>query len=198
MRSKLSLGLGAVVCIVAVAIWRCLPWLRARGHEVEPTPGDAANGKKVYIQFCGKCHALKAAGARGTLGPNLDHVKVSYCACASIEEGVGGIQAEYVLRNVTFSQVYDVAKYVVTYRAASGTSAKRTRPLASAPLGWRDERVRPRGRRSAPQQIWEAITSRSVHGEHITLALLELDAERRRPRAQPRERAGRVPGRRAR
>jgi quercetin dioxygenase-like cupin family protein len=26
------------------------------------------------------------------------------------------------------------------------------------------------------QQIWETITGRSVHGEHITLALLELDA----------------------
>ena len=31
---------------------------------------------------------------------------------SAIENGVGGIQAEYVLRNVTFSQVYDVAKYV--------------------------------------------------------------------------------------
>src|SRR5579862_4767711 len=27
-----------------------------------------------------------------------------------------------------------------------------------------------------PQQIWETITGRSVHGEHITLALLELEA----------------------
>ena len=34
------------------------------------------------------------------------------CAVSAIENGVGGIQAEYVLRNVTFSQVYDVAKYV--------------------------------------------------------------------------------------
>jgi hypothetical protein len=43
---------------------------------------------------------------------------------SSIEEGVGGIQAEYVLRNVTFSEVYDVAKLVVTYRAAGGTSGE--------------------------------------------------------------------------
>ncbi len=39
----------------------------------------------------------------------------------AIEEGVGGIQAEYVLRSVTFNQVYDVAKFVVTMRAAGGT-----------------------------------------------------------------------------
>ncbi len=118
MTSKLSLGLGAVVCIVAVLL--AVPALAARQKSTDP--GDAANGKKVFIQFCGKCHALKAAGARGTLGPNLDLDKVSYVrVVSSIEEGVGGIQAEYVLRNVTFSQVYDVAKYVVTYRAAGGT-----------------------------------------------------------------------------
>ena len=76
-------------------------------------PGDIANGKMVYIKFCGKCHTLSAAGARGTLGNNLDHVQVTFsCAVSAIENGVGGIQAEYVLRNVTFSQVYDVAKYV--------------------------------------------------------------------------------------
>jgi hypothetical protein len=39
----------------------------------------------------------------------------------AIGEGVEGIQAEYVLRNVTFNQVYDVAKCVVTARAAGGS-----------------------------------------------------------------------------
>lgn len=80
-------------------------------------PGDPVNGKAVYIKFCGKCHTLQAAGSHGTLGPNLDDDKVSYTrVVTSIEEGVGGIQAEYVLRNVKFSQVYDVSKFVVTAR----------------------------------------------------------------------------------
>ena len=80
-------------------------------------PGDAEAGKAVYIKFCGKCHALKDAGSHGTLGPNLDQDKVSYTrVVTSIEEGVGGIQAEYVLRNVKFQQVYDVSKYVVSAR----------------------------------------------------------------------------------
>ncbi len=43
---------------------------------------------------------------------------------SSIEEGVGGIQAKYVLGNVTFNQVYDVAKFVVTYGPAGGTSGE--------------------------------------------------------------------------
>ena len=110
MRSKLALGLGALVVVAAVII--AVP---AIGAPQKATPGDIVNGKKVYIKFCGKCHTLEAAGARGTLGNNLDHVQVTFsCAVSAIENGVGGIQAEYVLRNVTFSQVYDVAKYVST------------------------------------------------------------------------------------
>ncbi len=121
MTTKFTWGLGALVCIAAVVF--AVPALAARQRSTEP--GDVVNGKKVYIQFCGKCHALQAAGAHGTLGPNLDLDKVSYTrVVSSIEEGVGGIQAEYVLRNVTFSEVYDVAKYVVTFRQAGGTSGE--------------------------------------------------------------------------
>jgi mono/diheme cytochrome c family protein len=115
MRSKLALGLGALVLVAAVAV--AVPAIAANRQGSAPkagtTPGDVANGKIVYVKFCGKCHTLSAAGARGTLGNNLDHVQVTFsCAVSAIENGVGGIQAEYVLRNVTFSQVYDVAKYV--------------------------------------------------------------------------------------
>jgi len=60
---------------------------------------------------------MQAAGTRGTIGPDLDKDKVTYArVVTSIEEGVGGIQAEYLLRAVTFSQVYDVSKFVVTAR----------------------------------------------------------------------------------
>jgi mono/diheme cytochrome c family protein len=121
MKSRLALGLGCL-SLLAVAVLT-VPAFAAPKKSSEP--GDVVNGRKVYIQFCGKCHTLKAAGAKGTLGPNLDLDKVSYVrVVSSIEEGVGGIQAEYVLRNVTFSQVYDVAKFVVTFRAKGGTSGE--------------------------------------------------------------------------
>ena len=115
MRSKLALGLGALFFVAAVSI--VVPAVAANSKGSTPsagsTPGDIVNGKVVYVKFCGKCHTLQAAGARGTLGNNLDHVQITFsCAVSAIENGVGGIQAEYVLRNVTFSQVYDVAKYV--------------------------------------------------------------------------------------
>ena len=55
------------------------------------------------------------------LGPNLDQDAVTYTrVVTAIEEGVGGIQAEYVLRSVTFNQVYDVAKFVVTDAGLTG------------------------------------------------------------------------------
>jgi len=121
MRAKVTWGLVALVFVAAVVI--VVPALAARQKATEP--GDVVTGKKVYIQFCGKCHTLAAAGAHGTLGPNLDQDAVTYTrVVTAIEEGVGGIQAEYVLRNVTFDEVYDVAKYVVTVRAAGGTKGE--------------------------------------------------------------------------
>ena len=114
MRSRSSWVLAALATLAALAVAAPL----AVGAPKRSTePGDPVNGKKVYVKFCGKCHTLDDAGAHGTLGPNLDQDKVSYTrVVTSIEEGVGGIQAEYVLRNVKFNQVYDVSKYVVTSR----------------------------------------------------------------------------------
>jgi cbb3-type cytochrome c oxidase subunit III len=33
---------------------------------------DAAAGKPLFVQYCGSCHTLKAAGTNGTRGPDLD------------------------------------------------------------------------------------------------------------------------------
>jgi mono/diheme cytochrome c family protein len=114
MTSRCSRGLAVLATVVGLVV--AVP-LAFAAPKRSTEPGDAEAGKAVYIKFCGKCHALKAAGSHGTLGPNLDQDKVSYTrVVTSIEEGVGGIQAEYVLRNVKFQQVYDVSKFVVTAR----------------------------------------------------------------------------------
>ncbi len=34
---------------------------------------DKENGRKLFQQNCASCHSLEAAGAQGTIGPNLDH-----------------------------------------------------------------------------------------------------------------------------
>jgi mono/diheme cytochrome c family protein len=35
--------------------------------------GDPGHGKQVFTQSCASCHTLQAAGASGTIGPNLDN-----------------------------------------------------------------------------------------------------------------------------
>jgi cytochrome c553 len=80
-------------------------------------PGHAANGKKLFVTFCGKCHVMQVVNTKGTIGPNLDRDQVSYTGVINaVVQGVGGIQAEYLLRALTFSQIYDVAKFVTTQR----------------------------------------------------------------------------------
>jgi hypothetical protein len=65
----------------------------------------------------GQCHVMQAAGTKGTLGPNLDRDHVSYTNVVNaVVQGVGGIQAEYLLRVMKFQQLYDVAKFVTTQR----------------------------------------------------------------------------------
>jgi len=34
--------------------------------------GDPAQGGPLFVQKCGSCHTLTAAGTKGTIGPNLD------------------------------------------------------------------------------------------------------------------------------
>lgn len=114
MPSRFTWGLVALACVAALSV--AVPLALATATQ-SGEPGNAANGKKVFVAFCGKCHTLAAAGAKGTLGPNLDSDKVNYTRIVTaIEEGVGGIQAEYVLRSVTFSEVFDVAKYIIAAR----------------------------------------------------------------------------------
>jgi cytochrome c553 len=80
-------------------------------------PGHAAAGKKLFVTFCGKCHVMQVVNTKGTIGPNLDRDQVSYTGVINaVVKGVGGIQAEYLLRALTFSQIYDVAKFVTTQR----------------------------------------------------------------------------------
>lgn len=36
-------------------------------------PSDVTGGKDLFVQKCGSCHGLKAAGTSGNVGPNLDY-----------------------------------------------------------------------------------------------------------------------------
>jgi cbb3-type cytochrome c oxidase subunit III len=43
--------------------------------KTKPPGGAATDGKSIFATNCASCHTLKAAGATGTVGPNLDTLK---------------------------------------------------------------------------------------------------------------------------
>lgn len=92
----------------------------ASGQPVVTAPGNPVTGKGVYRQFCGNCHALKealAAGFGGNSklgqdgGPSFNPLKVSAnLAVVAITEDFGG--HEFVVRRMTWKQIYDCAAFV--------------------------------------------------------------------------------------
>lgn len=55
----------AAVAVIALA--------SACGTGGRVSGGDVAHGKQVFTKTCSSCHTLSAAGASGTIGPNLDN-----------------------------------------------------------------------------------------------------------------------------
>jgi mono/diheme cytochrome c family protein len=77
------------------------------------TQGDPAAGKAVFASAsCGGCHTLKAAGASGKVGPNLDDLKPSYDAVLHQVE-VGGGPMPAFKGKLSDKQIQDVSAYVV-------------------------------------------------------------------------------------
>lgn len=73
---------------------------------------NASVGQSEFSQTCGSCHTLKAAGASGTVGPNLDQVKPTY---AKVMEALakGGLGSGTMPKNLyTGAEAEAVAKYV--------------------------------------------------------------------------------------
>jgi mono/diheme cytochrome c family protein len=77
-------------------------------------PGNAAAGAKVFASAgCGGCHTLKAAGASGTVGPNLDQVKPALVKIQTQVINGGGPMPPFK-GQLSNQQIADVAQYVYT------------------------------------------------------------------------------------
>ena len=75
--------------------------------------GDAAAGKAVFASAgCGACHTLKAAGANGTVGPDLDTLKPAYDVVVHQVEVGGGAMPPFK-DTLSAKQIQDVAAFVV-------------------------------------------------------------------------------------
>jgi cbb3-type cytochrome c oxidase subunit III len=69
------------------------------------------NGKSIFSANCSSCHTLKAAGATGTIGPNLDQLKPAF---ARVQRQVtnGGAVMPAFKGKLTSQQIDAVAKFV--------------------------------------------------------------------------------------
>lgn len=80
--------------------------------------GDATVGKQVFASAgCTGCHTLKAAGASGTVGPNLDDAKPTFeLVVTRVSLGKGAMPAFSKAKGgqLEDQQIADVAQYVST------------------------------------------------------------------------------------
>jgi cytochrome c6 len=76
--------------------------------------GDATAGKAIFAsKGCGGCHTLKAAGASGNVGPNLDDAKPTFeLAVTRVTKGKGVMPT--FGDQLTAQQIADVAQFVVS------------------------------------------------------------------------------------
>ena len=75
--------------------------------------GDAAAGEDVFASAgCGGCHTLKAAGATGAVGPNLDDAKPDAALVVDRVTNGKGVMPSFE-GQLDEKQIQDVAAYVV-------------------------------------------------------------------------------------
>jgi cytochrome c6 len=76
--------------------------------------GDATAGKAVFASAgCTACHTLKAAGATGTVGPNLDNAKPPFERVVERVTLGKGVMPSFK-NKLKDQQIADVAQYVST------------------------------------------------------------------------------------
>lgn len=81
--------------------------------------GGAANGESIFASNCGSCHVLSAAGATGTVGPNLDQVKPDAARVAEKVENGGGGMPSFDGR-LSEAEIDAVAQYVAENAGKGG------------------------------------------------------------------------------
>jgi mono/diheme cytochrome c family protein len=108
---------------------------RASGAPEPPNPeqplSPAENhGRELFVQHCGSCHTLDAAGTVGQVGPNLDDIAVNEADVLHAIRTGGGRHAKgqgtgpsgNMPRNlVTGKDAQDVAAFVAANASGSST-----------------------------------------------------------------------------
>jgi mono/diheme cytochrome c family protein len=77
----------------------------------QPLSAEERRGKTLFVQNCGTCHALKAAGTTGSIGPSLDEAQVDEAeVLEKIKQGPGPMPSNLV----SGKDAQAVAKFVAS------------------------------------------------------------------------------------
>ncbi len=79
--SILRIGVGLVATASVVALSGC---------DLQED-ADTARGEQLFVQKCGQCHALTAAGTQANIGPNLDYAFKASRAIGADQDTIEGV-----------------------------------------------------------------------------------------------------------
>lgn len=113
--TKTTISLGALIATAALA--GCGG---GSGGGTSTTTGTAQtpkaiDGRQIFTTVgCSNCHTLAAAGAKGQVGPNLDHVRPTFAkAVHQVTNGGGGMPP--FKGQLSAPEIRAVARYVSTH-----------------------------------------------------------------------------------
>jgi cbb3-type cytochrome c oxidase subunit III len=81
------------------------------GAEAPSPSALGTDGKAIFKSQCASCHTLQAAGASGTVGPNLDQLKPSFAVAQHQVEVGGGVMPAFK-GTLSQAQIDAVARFV--------------------------------------------------------------------------------------
>ena len=100
--------------VTAAAAIAALAVIIRPGSTAPATAASAKEGKAVFASAgCGSCHTLADAGAKGTIGPNLDALKPAQNAVAQQVRNGGGAMPAF-RGQLSEKQIAAVAAYVTS------------------------------------------------------------------------------------
>jgi mono/diheme cytochrome c family protein len=99
------------------------------GGTEQPLSAAEQHGRDLFVQNCGSCHTLDAAGTVGQIGPNLDDIAINEADIVRAirtgggehSHGAGGRTGNMPQNLVTGKDAQDVAAFVAANASGSST-----------------------------------------------------------------------------